>query len=120
MKYNGEQNNKIIEKIYECYADYPNCTILFGSHEDERAGEQFTNYTTRILGHYWLKGDFKSTTTELHWATGDMGFTEQIKWYKTKCQEGEEKFKKLELKCEKFHKALDRDVKQLFEDSIYL
>lgn len=116
----SEEQNRVTEKIYECFTEYPNCTIQVGSHEDERAGEQFTNYTTRILAYYWLKFDFELTATELHWATGDINFKEQVKWYKRKCKWGEEKFKNLELKCEKVYKILDEDAKQLFEDSIYL
>lgn len=119
--HNGYLDNEAFtDEIYECFYDYSRATISFGIHEDERAGEQFYNYTTRTLASYWFKGQFKDSVGRLHWATGDISYMEQVNWFLEKCREGRDKFQELFYKCEKLYKILSGNGKQLFYDSIFL
>lgn len=118
--YYGTLDASIIEDIKACYKGYSEATVQFGPHEDEHAGEQFYNYTTRILAHYWLKGEVSNSAKDMQWATGDKNFEEQVKWYLNKCIEGREKFNSLVEKCTKVYNNLSGYAKTLFEESIYL
>lgn len=118
--YYGTLDASVIEDIKACYKGYSEATVQFGPHEDEHAGEQFYNYTTRILAHYWLKGQVSNSAKELQWSTGDKTFEEQIKWYSKKCIEGREKFNSLYEKCTQVYNDLKDYAKTLFEESIYL
>jgi len=109
-----------IKEIAGCYEQYAKCTVPFGFHEDEHAGEQFYNYTTRILASQWMKGDDPTGADELQWAADKKNFKEQIIWYQKLCEDGQERFSGLAKKCEQVYVRLEGPAKQLFEDSIYL
>jgi hypothetical protein len=110
----------VVEDIKACYKGYSAATIQIGEHEDEHAGEQFYNYTTRILSHNLLKGNTKDNIKELRWATGDIANEEQVKWYLDKCIEGKVRFQSLYEKCTELYNKLSDSAKRLFEESIYL
>jgi hypothetical protein len=118
--YYGVTEISVIEDIKACYKGYSSATIQTGEHKDEHAGDQFYNYTTRILAHYWLKGQINDSAKQLLWATGENPFKEQVNWYLEKCIQGREKFKSLFEKCARVHEGLDGYAKRLFEESIYL
>jgi hypothetical protein len=118
-KYFSLEEETLIQKVYDCFDEYAKCTIPFGSHEDERAGEQFYNYTTRILMSSWLKGNMTGAKA-LHWATGDVSLEEQIIWYYKLCTKGYEMFSELLQKCNEVIELLPEGSRQLFEDSILL
>lgn len=111
--------NKIVEEIYACIQAYFEAVISFGVNEDEHAGEQFYNYTVRILASQWQKGKFEESVKELVWAFKDMSFKKQMKRFYDICLEGLQRFEKLYLKCIQVMKNLEED-KQYFEDSIFL
>jgi hypothetical protein len=113
-----DKGPELRKKIADCFLEYPNCTIAFGNHEDEHAGEQFTNYTTRILASDWMKK--AAASDRLRWATGDISLEQQFTWYLEKCLTGYTGFHGLYLKCTKLRTRLSGHTKQLFEDSIYL
>lgn len=104
--------------IQNCFKQYGESTVSFGIHEDERAGEQFYNYLTRIFLSEWMKGNVEDNVESLQWATGDLDYAEQINWYKTRCLEGHKAFNDLNRQCEKV-KSKMADC-ELFEDSIDL
>lgn len=118
--YYGITETNLTEEIKACYKGYSAATIQFGPHEDEHAGDQFYNYTTRVLAHYWLKGQVEGGAKQLLWATGDKSYREQVKWYLEKCIEGKEKFENLYEKCTEVYNQLKGEAKTLFEESIYL
>lgn len=119
---NSDENlaEVLIDEIYECFHDYARATVPFGIHEDERAGDQFYNFTTRMLSSYWFKGEYKDSIKRLHWATGDIPYIEQVNWFLVKCRESKDKFIELYHKCEKLYDKLLGKSKQLFFDSIFL
>lgn len=110
----------VAQDIKACYKGYTAATIKFGSNEDEHAGDQFYNYTTRILANYWLKGQRDGKVKDLLWATGDMVYDEQVKWYLEKCIQGRKQFQSLYEKCTEVYNKLIGYAKKLFEESIYL
>jgi hypothetical protein len=118
--YFGVEEADDIEEIKDCYKGYSAATVKFGPHEDEHAGDQFYNYTTRILAHYWLKGQVEGSAKQLLWATSDISYKEQVKWYLEKCIQGKEKFQSLYEKCTRVHSILNGYERRLFEESIYL
>jgi hypothetical protein len=118
--YYGITEAAIIEEIKACYKGYTSATVKFGNHEDEHAGDQFYNYTTRILANYWLKGQTEVACKPLLWATGDKSFKEQIEWYLEKCIEGRNQFENLYKKCTEVYDNLTGTAKVLFEESMYL
>lgn len=114
------KDEKLTLDIANLFTDYAKATIAFGEHEDEHAGEQFTNYITRDFITQWIRGGFISSVKGLHWATGNIEFSEQVGWYKEKCEEGYQSFHELYERCFKVSEALQGRQKQLFQDSIFL
>ena len=96
-----------------CFTEYWNCTVPFGEHEDERAGEQFSNYLTRIFIHGWMKNGGTAPCENLYWCTPRGNFREQIAWYGEKCEKSLGEFTKLLDKC----KAIGGE---LWKDSLLL
>lgn len=109
---------QLIQDIADCFLEYPRCTIPYGICEDDHAGEQFTNYTTRTLASEWMKGG--SAAQELLWATGNTTFEKQMEWYDNKCKIGLANFEQLHDKCSAIDEKLTGHAKQLFEDTIFL
>lgn len=114
-----EEELRVISNIHECYEAYAKSTILFGPNEDEHAGEQFYNYTTRILASSWFKGEYSNPVNSLKWAC-DKPFDEQVEWFLDKCMDGLQGFSSLNEKCNMVHSMLNEKQKLLFEDSIWL
>lgn len=110
----------VIEDIKTCYKGYSAATLQIGPHEDENAGDQFYNYTTRILAHHWLKGQMSAGAKQLFWATGDKCYKEQVQWYLEQCIQGKKQFENLYEKCTQVYNNLTGDAKTQFEESIYL
>lgn len=107
-----------VDLIREGYRKYGQSTILFGEHEDERAGEQFYNYITRMFISEWMKGNTDTSVENLQWATGTMDYSQQILWYKEKCIEGYETFSQLNNLCEEIKLKVSKF--ELFKDSLDL
>lgn len=108
------------DRLGNCFRKYAESTVAFGIHEDEHAGEQFYNYSTRILTSHWLKGDILSPAKEFLWATGNIMFKEQMNWFYKVCGDSRDKFIKLYEECMEVAKELEGFSKQLLEDSILL
>lgn len=114
------KESEIVREIASLYTDYAKKTIAFGEHEDEHAGEQFTNYITRDFITRWIRGDIHTSVKEVQWATGQIEFKNQIGWYKEKCEEGYRAFTQLYERCLAVSAAMQGAKKQLFYDSIFL
>ncbi|MCI1856535.1 MAG: glycosyl hydrolase 115 family protein [Sporolactobacillus sp.] len=110
------------EKIAESYAHYFTNQIQYGKHEDEKAGEEFYNYLTREIICHWMRGAKPTDTLEsLLWATGRIPFSEQVKWFKEKCQYGVRSWGHYRWEVEQIFNSIDNaGDKQLFYDSVVL
>jgi len=109
--------NKLIEKCLEKYFKLP---VQYGPNDDERAGEQFYHYPARMIISDWIKGEINKTENLLFWATGDISFDEQVKWYKNKCNESLEKWTQLKEECLKVYNLINDKEKSLFSDTLLL
>lgn len=109
--------NKSIERCLEKYFTLP---VQYGSNDDERAGEQFYHYPARMIISRWIKGKGNETESLLHWATGDVSFDEQVKWYKNKCNVSLDKWNELKEECLNVCNRLNDKEKSLFLDSLLL
>lgn len=110
------KETSLIKKMKGCLEDYFSDTISYGMREDEHAGEQFYNYVTRGLIHGWMKNGGKKPCEILYWCAEKKEFSEQVLWYKEKCEQGLKRFEKLLKKCEE----VDLEAGKLWEDSILL
>ena len=81
--YYGEQNG---EKVAECLAHYAEYALQYGVHEDNHAGEQFSNHVARMLISQVMR-DRTQRCKELLWATDAETFGEQALWYEALCRD---------------------------------
>ena len=113
--YYGNSNVNVIGKIL---ADYSKYSVAYGEHEDEHAGEQFTNHVPRILiSQYMINGD--KPQEELKWATDAKNLDGQVKWFMEKCKIGIENYRAYLQECDNA-KIETTHARQLFEDTIKL
>lgn len=110
-----DSGNELVEKCLEKYFKIP---VQYGPNEDERAGEQFYHYPARMIISHWIQGRLNETESLLHWATGDVSFDEQIKWYKDKCNASLSKWKELKEECLKVYDLLNEKDQILFKDTL--
>lgn len=74
--------------VAECYRTYFASPIQYGTHADEKAGEQFYHYPARSVISHWLKGNPPETEDELLWLTGPVPFSAQVHKYGELCRSG--------------------------------
>lgn len=70
------------EAIVRLYKSYAMCTVKYGPHPDDRAGEEFYHHPARQLMVHWLKGD-TGCCENLIWAAGERSFLDQVIWFRT-------------------------------------
>lgn len=107
------------EGIKKCYHDFASYAVAYGKHEDEHAGEQFVNHVPRMLMTQFIKNPQKQSE-ELLWASGDIGFEEQVAWFKAICRKACEDYNIYLVQCEKVTVTLPESSRILFEDSLLL
>lgn len=108
------------EAVAACYARYFDAPITTGSHEDEKAGEQFYYYGIRQLVATWLKGQITNGCIELTWATGAMTYAEQVEWFRQKCCAGEQQWNAVHAETLSVLQNLDGRERQFLEDNLLL
>ncbi|MDF2613841.1 MAG: hypothetical protein K0S71_1627 [Clostridia bacterium] len=120
--YYGKKNESIISG---CLADYPKYTIAYGPHEDDHAGEQFSNHVARMLISQYMKRE-EVRSEHLIWATDAKDLKGQVQWYQELCQRGERNYREYLRKCEKVNVEIIEEesgisgARRLFEDSLLL
>ncbi len=107
------------ENIETCFKKYPECAVAYGKHEDEHAGEQFTNHVARMLISQYMKDKTKASW-DLEWTGKKESLSEQITWYQKLCEAGKENYKQYLLSCEKTLCTMKEENKDLFRDSLML
>lgn len=86
------------EEIAKLYRSYSDCTIAYGHHADERAGDEFYHHPARqIMGH-WLKGQ-EGCDERLVWAAGTGTFLEQVRWFREKAESAISGWEELKRRC---------------------
>lgn len=100
-------------------SEYPGYAMAYGVHEDEHAGEQFTNHVARMLITQFIR-DKDSQCQDLLWAAPAETFREQVLWYKKLCCQGTGKYQEYLLKCEGTDSCLTEPGRELYRDSVML
>ncbi|MDX8045595.1 glycosyl hydrolase 115 family protein [Gracilibacillus sp. S3-1-1] len=108
------------QELSNLYHQYFECTILYGEHEDNRAGEQFYHHPVRKIISHWIQGKYGQNLPSLNWVTGDRSFSEQVQWLKEKCEDYVERWSELMRKCEQLHVRLNNNDKQRFADQLII
>ncbi|MBY0144424.1 glycosyl hydrolase 115 family protein [Neobacillus niacini] len=110
-------NNKDIAELYKSYFER---TISYGPHLDDKAGDEFYHHPARkIIGH-WLQGKTDIPMERLYWATGEISFTEQVKWFLEKCEQGFAGWEEFLEQCRQVSLLLPKEDKQRFSDQLLL
>lgn len=107
------------EGIEACIREYASHALAYGKQPDEHAGEQFPNYTTRILASQWMKGS-RDAAGELSWAVEAQELREQFAWYRSLCLKAVDSYDAYLQKCRKVREGLKGQAGQLFEHTVLL
>ncbi len=107
------QNRLIAERLKE----YHQYAVSYGKHEDEHAGEQFTNHVVRVLVNQYMRNREKRSE-ELLWAVTAEDLKGQILWYKNICEGAD--YPEYVRKCMETGVQLSGRGRELFRDSILL
>lgn len=114
--YYGAEN---AEKVSRCLAQYPKYALAYGAHEDEHAGEQFSNHVMRMLVAQYMTDEDKPSEWLL-WATDEPTLKGQIEWYFNLCEKAAEGYRKYLDECIHTMTELSEPGRKLFEDSLML
>lgn len=114
-RYYGEKH---AEMIAECFKGYHRYAAAFGKHEDEHAGEQYANHTTRVLVSQYMK-DKESCAQERLWLYEKGGLKGQIEIYRAHCEKAACGYREYLKLCQKTAEELEQE-RELFEDSLLL
>ena len=104
-----------VEKCYQRYFDAP---FQSGPHDDEKVGDEFYHHSIRPLITAWIRGLDRDTCPDLTWATGNIGFAEQIEWCRQKCTEGLEQWGTLLEEYSRVFVRLSGREKRFFQDNL--
>ncbi|QBE97294.1 glycosyl hydrolase 115 family protein [Blautia producta] len=114
--YYGKENK---EAVAASLADYPKYALAYGEHEDEHAGEQFSNHPARILITQYIR-DKNTRAQELLWASDGKTLKDQILWYGGLCQKAAINYEEYLLECERTDSLLTKEARRLYRDSLML
>jgi hypothetical protein len=108
------------EKAFECYIDYFDYAIRYGENPSDAAGDEYYHHPARsIIGH-WVRNEIDETAEDLLWATGDLAFTKQVRFFYDKLVSSVTNFEKLIKKCMDTYKSLKGKESVFFKDNILL
>ncbi|KKI89488.1 hypothetical protein WQ54_26715 [Bacillus sp. SA1-12] len=108
------------KELITLYKSFFTKTIKYGQNADDKAGEEFYHHPAKkIIGH-WLQGKKELPLQKLFWATGDISFTEQVKWFKEKCEDGLIGWEDLLKECENISSQLSKIDQLRFFDQFIL
>ncbi|MEC0181549.1 glycosyl hydrolase 115 family protein [Paenibacillus peoriae] len=96
------------QEISQLYRDYSRCTIVYGPHKDDRAGEELYHHPARQIMGFWLQGK-EGYDERLCWAAGEKPFAEQVRWFKEKAKSAIPGWIELQERCLQVMKQLPED-----------
>lgn len=115
-RYYGAEN---AEAVARSLAEFHDCAVPFGAHEDERAGEQFFNHVPRMLISQLMK-DRDCCCDDMRWAAPGESLREQTRWYERLCTEAAGRYEEYVRLCEGRALEMKGSGRKLFEDSVLL
>lgn len=101
-----------------CLHSYFQAAVSYGSHEDEKAGEQFVNHVARVLICQFMR-DQRTAADELRWFCDSDSLEVQIRRYQAHCEEGVKNYQKHLRLCQETAMHLETG-QSLFADSFLL
>jgi hypothetical protein len=108
-------------EINKLYHEYFNCTIRYGIHEDDRAGDEFYHHPAREIMSHWIQGKDLERCKKLLWATqSEKTFLDQVKWFKSIFEDGLVKWVKLRETCVALLDELDIEDQRRFYDQFMI
>lgn len=107
-------------EIKYCYKKYFDTCIKYGAHLDDKAGDEFYHHPAREIITHWIKGLDKYCLKSLIWATDEIPFKEQVKWFKNICTDGFKQWDLLKKESETAALLLTEKDKIFFEDNLLL
>lgn len=107
-----------VEEIAELYRSYAKSGLHYGPNEDDRVGDEFYHHPARKLIGHWLQGKATEPERRLLWATGDVSFTEQFRWFGQRCAEGLSSWSKWVEQCDQLIDRLNEADKQRVVDHL--
>lgn len=115
-RYFGAENAAAVAACMGSFYAHP---LMYGPHEDDRAGEQFGNHVARMLVSRWMRSP-KEPEPDMRWATDAPTLREQVLWYREKCGEAVRGYGAHLRDCESALPGLSEPGKTLFEDSLLM
>ncbi|MDQ0300270.1 hypothetical protein J2S78_002717 [Salibacterium salarium] len=106
------------QEIIDIYKFFSECTIQYGSHRDDKAGEEFYHHPARIIIGRWMTGKGNEPEEKLIWAAGEQAFYEQVVWFHNKCSEALKSWTSLLTKAETTMEQLSALEQQRFYDQL--
>ncbi|MDO4340101.1 MAG: glycosyl hydrolase 115 family protein [Eubacteriales bacterium] len=106
-------------KIVESFNAYWKNALQYGTHEDEHAGEQFSNHVARMLISQYMKNAGQKCE-ELNWAADKDTLREQIEWYLSLCEKAVSDYRNYLRECRKTDAALTGHQGRLYKDTVML
>ncbi len=107
-------------EIATLYRSYFEKSISYGPNLDDKAGEEFYHHPARKLIGHWLQGKTELPLQKLFWATGEIPFNEQVKWFQEKCEVGLAGWEELLSQCQILSTQLSEDDQIRFFDQLTL
>ena len=120
------------DDIAALLAEYAACAPAYGPHEDDHAGEQFSNYVARMLVSQYMRNNAERAP-QLLWATDAATLKEQTAWYERICTPAAESYRAYRERCQRLALTLaaesradsangdeTRAAQTLLEDSVLL
>ncbi|SDZ47727.1 Glycosyl hydrolase family 115 [Evansella caseinilytica] len=104
------------QEMQELYERYFQSAIAYGKEEDEKAGEEFYHHPARKIISHWLTGKVDQTNEQLIWATGNVSFADQVRWYQQKCAAGSRRWSRLKKRGQEVMELLSEEDKIRFYD----
>lgn len=114
--YYGKENRELLHRIQKNYFKY---AVAYGGHEDEHAGEQFSNHVARILVYQFIK-EREKRSEELLWATSVQTLREQVCWYQELCEKAARNYEQYMRECEEVDALISEKACTLYQDTLML
>ena len=106
------------EKAADCYRNYFKYAIRYGNNPSDAAGDEYYHHPVRMIIGHWVRGEIHETAKDLLWATGDLSFSEQVRFFYDKLVDSVADFEKLEQQCLGACNSLQGEEAVFFRDNI--
>ncbi len=106
--------------VLRCLKAYWEAAPAYGEHEDEHAGEQFSNHMTRALISQYMKEE-NSPSEYLFYACDARTLEGQVQWYQTVCEKACISYRDYAALCQEAAVPMVKNgTGALFYDSVFL